>query len=463
MRKKNNLTIKNIFDRQKPQLNGFEKNWDLKTRQRLLKKLEKSIRSHEEKLLEAVEKDLGRNTIQTYAAEIHPIYQEIKFTQKNLSSWMQAKSQPIPWLLRPSKAQSQYKPKGRILIVGPFNYPVSLLILPLIAAIASGNRVLLKPSERTQETSAILANVIEQAFQEDEVSLVEGGLEVMQELLALPFDHFFFTGSEKVGRIVYEKAAKHLATVTLELGGKSPVIIWPKASIKNAARKIVWGKFLNAGQTCVAPDYLLCHSSLRQDLVLKIIYEIKKQLAGTKPCCSEYYSKSISAENQKRWSNSLKGVKIIYGGEICQKCNKLGPTIVTDIPQIHPLNEEIFGPILPLYFMSELEEVYKKISQHPYPLATYVFSDNKKLNTKLKEEWQTGALLNNEVMIHAGINLPFGGVKTSGIGRYRGYSGFKELSNIMTNIESSSLDFSQRYSPYRFNLEKTKKLLRWFF
>lgn len=458
-----NSKVQELFNKQKPKLSGFEKYWSANHRKKLLSSLEEAITFYEKDLLDGIEKDLGRNSIQTYAAEVHPTYQEIKFTKKNLSHWMESESQALPLVLKPSTAHVSYKPKGRVLIVGPFNYPSSLVLLPLVAAIAAGNRVIIKPSERTPYTSTVLKKIVAKAFKEEEVGLVEGGLEVMQELLDLPFDHFFFTGSEKVGRIVYEKAAKHLATVTLELGGKSPVIVWPKASLKQAARKIVWGKFLNSGQTCVAPDYLLCHSSYKDELIAEIKKEIKTQLSGEEPSHSKDYSKAISSDTLERWKKSLEGVKVLFGGEAFPKDNKLSPTIVTDVPDNHPLNEEIFGPILPVYFMDQLEEVYEKIAQHPYPLATYVFSNDKKLNTKLRQEWQTGALLNDEVMIHAGTNLPFGGVKNSGIGRYRGHSGFTELSNVATNMEGSSIDLSQRYAPYKFNFKQTKKLLRWFF
>ena len=459
----NNSRARDLFILQQPHLHGFEKYWSLAERKTLLNKLLQGVKKNESKLMDAVATDLGRNNIQTYAAEIHPIYNEIEFTVKSLTSWMRPKKQSLPIALLPSKAKVSHKPKGRVLIVGPFNYPVSLVLLPLVAALAAGNRVIIKPSERTPHCAAALKDLINECFKKEEVSLIEGGLEVMQDLLALPFDHFFFTGSEKVGRIVYEHAAKHLATVTLELGGKSPVVVWPGVCTQKAARKIVWGKFLNSGQTCVAPDYILCHNSLKEKLIDSLKSEIKKQLGTPNPCCSADYSKAIAPEAQKRWEDSLKGVETVYGGKHCPHCHKLQPTLVTDVPQDHPLNEEIFGPILPLYFMSEKEEVYHKLAKHPYPLATYIFSDDKEINRKLKQEWQSGALLNSEVMIHAGINLPFGGVKNSGIGRYRGYAGFCELSNVSTCMEASNIDITQRYAPYRFNLGQTKKLLNWFF
>ena len=339
--------ISALFNQQKQTSEGFFDAPNFALRKKSLKSLSHALDKYESQLLEALRLDLGKNETEAYCTEILPLKNEISTALKSLKDWMRSEPKKLPVLLKPSTAELIPRPKGRVLIIGPFNYPVNLALRPLIGALAAGNTVILKPSEHTPHVSNVLSSLIQDSFQPDQVALLQGGKEVVEQLLELPFDHFFFTGSEKVGKIVYQKAASHMATVTLELGGKSPLIVWPSVSITQAVRKIVWGKFVNFGQTCVAPDYAIVHKDIMDEFVNGMINEIRAQFSDEEQpiCCSQYYGKCVSQHRQETLVEYLQDVTILSGGFVCEKCQKLAPTLVTDIPDSHPLRtEEIFGP-----------------------------------------------------------------------------------------------------------------------
>ncbi|MFK7872718.1 MAG: aldehyde dehydrogenase family protein [Oligoflexales bacterium] len=462
MQEDQTISIQELFQKQTPSKAGFFQNPSYQHRIQNLKKLEVSLHQYEDKFLTALKQDLDKHSIEAYCTEILPLHKELQTCLRSLKKWMKPSSQRLPILLQPGNAQVHARPKGQVLIIGPFNYPVNLTIKPLIGALAAGNRVILKPSEHTQHVTEVLLSLIKNTFPAEEVAVVTGGKKAVTTLLDLPFDHFFFTGSQAVGQIVYQKAAQHMSSATLELGGKSPTIVWEDADIETAARKIVWGKFLNFGQTCVAPDYILAHAKIFEKLILAIKNQIKEQFSDkkNKPCCSIFYGKCISQTKQQQLLNSVESLHILTGGVICNDCKKLAPTLVTKVPKNHDLlTKEIFGPVLPILSIQTEDQLFDALSKNPYPLASYLYSRHKSLEKKLSN-WHTGALVINDNVIHAGLPLPFGGIKTSGLGQYHGHESFKTFSEFCPVITNSSTwDASMRYSPYKFSMRVIKKSL----
>ena len=431
----------------------FNKTKNLKFRKQQLKLLSKNIKNHENELLDALYKDLGKSKVEAYATEIGMLLKSIKLMRKELKNWSKTKQTDTPLYLFPTKSYIKKEPYGTVLIIGPFNYPVQLVFEPLIGAIAAGNTAIVKPSELTPHVAIVIKDIIEDTFDEAYVSVVEGGIEETQTLLSLPFDYMFFTGSEKVGKIVYEAAARKLIPVTLELGGKSPVIVDDTANIKVASERISFGKFTNAGQTCVAPDYILVQRKVKNDL----IKALKKTI-------TEFYGENIEKSpdfgrivNQKHFNrlNDLIQIhkdNVVFGGNSSKEDLYIEPTLLDNITNDNKImKEEIFGPILPIITYDNFDEVLEIIQSKSKPLSLYLFSEDENMTHRVVEELSFGGGAINDTLMHlANPNLPFGGVGSSGIGQYHGKYSFDTFSHMKSyTFKSTRLESSLFFPPYK--------------
>lgn len=418
-------------------------------------------------ILEALKKDFQKPESETYLTEIYPVLSEIRFALRYLKKWMKPHKAKTPRSLLGTKSLVEYQPKGVVLIIAPWNYIVSLSLGPLVSAIAAGNRVILKPSELTSHTSNLIAKMVSKIYDQKEVAVVEGDATVAGKLLDLPFNHIFFTGSPRVGKIVMEKAAKNLSSVTLELGGKSPVVIDETADIKEAANKIIWGKLLNCGQTCIAPDYLFVHASKAKELLESLKLSIEKKYGKGEAQQKENndFGRIINGKHLARISRLLNGslkmgAKIEYGGQIDLKTNFLSATILKDVQVDAPImQEEIFGPILPVMEYTDIQDVIDFINSQEKPLAAYFFGKDKKNIQRFRENTFSGGLVINDTVIHFSNNyLPFGGVNNSGIGNAHGLYGFKAFSHeraiLIQKMKRPAMGFM--YPPYN---KFTKKMI----
>lgn len=431
-----------------------------------LKKLKKNIKALENEFAEALQKDLGKSEVESFISETGFLYPEIDHTLANLKEWMQEKPVNTPLAHFPTSSYYTYQPKGIVLNISPWNYPVNLSLAPLVAAIAAGNCTVLKPSEFTPYTNEVLKKLVKNTFNSGHVSIIEGeGHIVIPEMMQnFRFDHIFFTGSTSVGKIIAVEAAKQLVPYTLELGGKSPCIIDETANLKVAAKRIVFGKFLNAGQTCVAPDYLIVHKNVFTQLVDYLKKEIEN-FYGKNPISSKNYGKIINQKQFDRLISYLDEGEILFGKSKEQYQDnstnlKVFPTLIKPNPNSKLLEDEIFGPILPVLTYQNEEEVFEMIEKSPNPLSLYVFSKNKSFtNWCINNIPFGGGCVNNTIIHLANPNLPFGGVHQSGFGKYHGFEGFKELSNLKSiSKTSSSIDIPLRYPPYSNFKEKVIKL-----
>ena len=444
--------IRDKFNNSKAFFNTH-KTKNLKFRKQQLKLLSKNIKNHENELLDALYKDLGKSKVEAYATEIGMLLKSIKLMRKELKNWSKTKQTDTPLYLFPTKSYIKKEPYGTVLIIGPFNYPVQLVFEPLIGAIAAGNTAIVKPSELTPHVAIVIRDIIEDTFDETYVSVVEGGIEETQTLLSLPFDYIFFTGSEKVGKIVYEAAARKLIPVTLELGGKSPVIVDDTANIKVASERISFGKFTNAGQTCVAPDYILVQRKVKNDL----IKALKKTI-------TEFYGENIekSADfgrivNQKHFNrlNDLIQIhkdNVVFGGNSSKEDLYIEPTLLDNITNDNKImKEEIFGPILPIITYDNFDEVLEIIQSKSKPLSLYLFSEDENMTHRVLEELSFGGGAINDTLMHlANPNLPFGGVGSSGIGQYHGKYSFDTFSHMKSyTFKSTRLESSLFFPPYK--------------
>ncbi|MFN0246035.1 MAG: aldehyde dehydrogenase family protein [Kofleriaceae bacterium] len=435
-----------------------------------LKKLRDAILTRETKIREALAKDFRKAPAETEITEIVPVLTEIKDAISHLHDWMRPHKVPTPMSLFGTKSHVYYEPRGVVLIIGPWNYPFQLVIAPVIAAVAAGNCAIVKPSELTPATSAILVEVLGAAFSEDEVAVVEGDHVAAQKLLALPFDHFFFTGSTRVGRIVAEAAAKHLASSTLELGGKSPAIVDDTADLDDTARRLAWGKFVNAGQTCIAPDYILVDERRRDALVTALKGSIEAQYGTTEEArrTSVDFCRIINARNYDRLKKMLddtvaSGASVAFGGATDANDRYISPTILTGVTADSAImSEEIFGPILPILTYKSFDEVAPFITARDKPLALYVFSENDdRIDSVLANTTAGGTCVNNTVIHFANQNLPFGGVGASGSGSYHGFWGFKAFSHERAVLRQGRVDMlKQIYPPYDGKVARVVGLLR---
>lgn len=444
--------IRDKFNNSKAFFNTH-KTKNLKFRKQQLKLLSKNIKNHENELLDALYKDLGKSKVEACATEIGMLLKSIKLMRKELKNWSKTKQTDTPLYLFPTKSYIKKEPYGTVLIIGPFNYPVQLVFEPLIGAIAAGNTAIVKPSELTPHVAIVIKDIIEDTFDEAYVSVVEGGIEETQTLLSLPFDYMFFTGSEKVGKIVYEAAARKLIPVTLELGGKSPVIVDDTANIKVASERISFGKFTNAGQTCVAPDYILVQRKVKNDL----IKALKKTI-------TEFYGENIEKSpdfgrivNQKHFNrlNDLIQIhkdNVVFGGNSSKEDLYIEPTLLDNITNDNKImKEEIFGPILPIITYDNFDEVLEIIQSKSKPLSLYLFSEDENMTHRVVEELSFGGGAINDTLMHlANPNLPFGGVGSSGIGQYHGKYSFDTFSHMKSyTFKSTRLESSLFFPPYK--------------
>ncbi len=432
-------------------------------RKRQLQVLKLAVKKYETALTEALFKDLHKSPEEAFTTEIGFIYAEISHTLSNLKAWMEPQKVSTPIVLFPSSSQIIREPLGVCLIIAPWNYPFQLLIAPLIGAVAGGNCAVLKPSEFTTYTSAVVIKMMEEFFDKKYIFVVEGdgSIVVPQMMNENRFDHVFFTGSIPVGKEIAKLAAPKLVSVTLELGGKSPCIVDKDADIEVAAKRITWGKFTNAGQTCVAPDYILVHESRKHELIKGINKSIQS-FFGDDPQQSADYGRIINERRFNKLESYLQQGKVITGGKVNRHSLYFAPTIMEDVNTEAPvMREDIFGPILPVFTFNKHEDAFKMIDANPNPLSLYFFGNNNKIADKYINKIQFGGCCINNTLVHlANAELPFGGVGNSGVGAYHGKFSFDTFTRMKSVLKTSTLiDPSVKYPPYKGKL----KMLKWFF
>ena len=424
-----------------------------------LKKLKEAILQRQDAIVNAAKADLGRPEFEGYF-EIG-VLAELSYVLKHLKSWVKPQKVDLPLAQLPGSAWVQSEPLGSVLIIGPWNYPFQLVISPLIGAIAAGNCAIIKPSEIAPATSRVVADLISAIYPPEFVSVQEGGVETAQALLSQKFDHIFFTGGTRVGQIVMEAAAKQLTPVTLELGGKSPCIVDKDVDLQVAAKRIVWGKYLNAGQTCVAPDYLLVHEAIKPAF-LTILQDTIRERYGEDPSQSPDLSRLVSDDQFDRVVALLEGEDVLIGGESDRRDRYIAPTVLNNVSWDAPImQEEIFGPILPVLSYSDIAEVTKEINARPKPLALYIFSNDDSLQECILSATSSGGVCINDVFLHVAIwGMPFGGVGQSGIGAYHGKTSFDTFSHRKSVLKKPFwLDLDWRYPPYASKLDFFKKVI----
>ena len=439
------MELGKVLQKQKAYFNSnITKSYDF--RFAMLSKLEAFMQDEQAAIEEALFKDLHKSAFERYATEVGFCLRTVREAKKNLKNWMKVRKEKTPLTQIGSKSYSMYEPKGSVLIIGPFNYPFQLLIDPLIGAMAAGNTVILKPSEHTPHTEKLLAEKLNALFEPDYLHVTTGGKETVEALLELSFDHIFFTGSTTVGRIVYQAAAKHLTPVTLELGGKSPTIIEKTAKLDLAARRIVYGKYLNAGQTCIAPDYIYVDASVQKDFER----ELQKVLDDFYPESSDHLGHIVSQKHFERLEKLVDPDKVIYQYETKAPL-KMSPTVMSGVTWNDAvMGEEIFGPILPILTFNTLTDAIQRIKAHPKPLALYLFTEDKAVMDQVFTELSFGnGAINDTLMQVANPNLPFGGVGDSGFGAYHGEASFTLFSHHKTYMKKSTrFDPKFLYPPY---------------
>lgn len=425
--------------------------------------LKQAVKAREEEILEALSKDLGKPAFEAYTAEIGILYEEINTALQNLRKWMKPVKRTMPLSLQPSSALVVPEPLGVVLILAPWNYPFQLTLTPLVGAMAAGNCAILKPSHQTPETAAILEKIIGETFPEEYISVVRmPGSRVRDDLIRpYPFSHIFFTGSPPIGREIMKLAGERLIPVTLELGGKSPVVVFKDGDLEKAARRIVWGKFYNAGQTCIAPDYLLVEEDARQPLIDHMIRYIKG-VYSDHPEKSPDYGRLVDQEKARRILELIKDGEPLIGGWGDPDNRFVAPTLLSGVSlESRIMKEEIFGPVLPVIPFRNRKEVLEIIGRNPNPLACYVFTEDKKKGMDLLREIPFGGgCLNNTILHVASSRIPFGGVGQSGMGRYHGKHSFDTFSHYKSILRSGTRwEPELKYPPYT---ESKLQLARWF-
>ncbi len=428
-----------------------------------LKTLKQAVIDNEAAIFNALKADLNKPVVESFNAEIVLVIKEIEYAIKNIKNWTKPKKAEVPWQFFPASAKIYPEPLGVVLILGAWNYPFQLVVAPLIGAIAAGNCAIIKPSEIASHTSNLIVEIFEKYFDKSYLAAIEGGVETSQTLLAEKFDHIFFTGGAAVGKIVMQAAAKQLTPVTLELGGKSPCIVDSNIDLKIAARRITWGKFFNAGQTCLAPDYLLVDKKIKDNL----LNEIKKCLQefyGENPAKSPDYARIINQKQFDRLVNYLKYLKngkIIIGGETTSEERYIAPTIIDSVSwEDAIMQEEIFGPILPVIEFTDIAEAINIINSQPKPLALYLFSQNQNLQKQVISETSFGGGCINHTIIHYAVpSIPFGGIGNSGIGSYHGKASFDTFSHYKSVLKKPFLlDVKVLYPPYEGKLSLLRRI-----
>ncbi len=427
-----------------------------------LKKLSAALDANEKAIFAAVFADLRKSPDQAYASEIGLVQAEIRCALKNLKRWASPKRSSTPLLVSPARGRVQPGPFGVCLIFSAWNYPVQLLLAPLVSAIAAGNCCVLKPSELAPKTAEVMAMLIKQTFAEDYICVVNGAVDVAENLLRERFDKIFFTGSTNAGRAVMKAAANHLTPVTLELGGKCPAVVCSDATVELAAKRIAWGKFLNAGQTCVAPDFVLVQRGLR-DAFLRAIQTSVLLFYGEDASKSPDYGRIVNRRHFDRVMKFLVEGKVFIGGK-CDPDNLfISPTVLTDLPDdCAAMTEEIFGPVLPVVEFDHLDDAIRILKDRPAPLALYLFTNDKTTEQTLLENIPSGGVCINDVISHmVGTGLPFGGVGASGMGAYHGRTGFDSFSHHRTIVRKATwLDLPFRYPPKKIELDALKRAMR---
>lgn len=427
-----------------------------------LKRLKSVIKSSEDEIIEALFLDLHKSPFESYATEIGVVYDEINLLISKLKGWMKKKYVSSPITAFPARSYSQYEPHGVCLILAPWNYPFQLAIAPLAGAIASGNCAVVKPSEISTNTALVIEKIINKTFEPKYIQVINGDAIISQELLKLHFDFIFFTGSPNIGKLVMHAAAEHLTPFVLELGGKSPCIVDASADLKLAARRIIWGKCINAGQTCIAPDYVFAEENIKD----KLVGEMKQ-------CIVEMYGENIKENlefphiidnrNLERLKKLMLSGNILFGGETDDKTKFIAPTLLDKVALDSALmQEEIFGPLLPIISFTSIQEVIHFIQQHPKPLALYLFTKNKSVEKEILTNTSSGGVTINDTLMHfTNANLPFGGVGNSGFGSYHGFASFEAFSHKKPVMKRSNLiDIPIRYAPFKNKLKILKLIMK---
>lgn len=448
------MNFQEILNEQKEFFNS-QKTKNMKFRKRVLQQLKEAILKNEDLMYEAIYKDFGKSKFDTFTTEISFVLKEIEFYLKNLTSLSGPKKVRTNLANQVGSSKIYSEPLGNTLVIGAWNYPYQLSLSPLIAAVAAGNTCILKPSEVAENSMKAMAKIINENFPREYLFAVEGGVEEITGILELKFDKIFFTGSTKVGKIVYEAAAKNLTPVTLELGGKSPAIVAASANLEVAARRIVWGKFLNAGQTCVAPDYILVDERVKDSLVTSLKKYIQK---FSYKADSEQYTQIINDKNFERLIKMIDPENVFYGGNFDAKKRFIEPTILQNVTwEDSVMQEEIFGPILPVLTYKNFNEALLQISKHEKPLAAYLFTNNSEEKDLFTTRISFGGGCINDVVMHlSNDHLPFGGVGNSGIGNYHGKFGFDTFSHQKAILERATWgEPDLKYPPY------SEKKLSW--
>ncbi len=425
---------------------------NIKFRIEQLKKLKRIIKRHEESLMQALKQDLNKSAFEAYASEIGMVYEEINYHLKHIKKWARPEKKPTSFLHFPAKSFVYKDPLGVVLIIAPFNYPFQLLISPLVGAISGGNCAILKGSEHTPETTLVIQKMINENFPPEYLYAVDpaGGISLAQELLGMPFNHIFFTGSTRVGKIIMGEAAKNLTPVTLELGGKSPCIVDKGAKLDYAARRIVWGKFMNAGQTCVAPDYLCVHESIYDEFLPLLVQEIRTQY-GPEPKKSPDYPRLVNSDAVQRMAFYLQDANIYFGGEYNIEERYFSPTIIAQpVKDSKVMTEEIFGPVLPVLKFNDLSDLLKEIAQKDTPLALYYFSEDSAKQKDVLEHTQSGGVTINDVLLQViSCEIPFGGQGPSGLGNYHGKASFDTFTHQRgVIVHGTGMEIMTKFAPF---------------
>lgn len=457
----NEQELKALNERQKAFFDSGE-TLDMRFRTGTLKKIKQLMIKYESEIFNALLKDLGKPAFESFASETGMVLQELNLMIRNLPKWARIKRVYTPLVHFIARSYYRFEPYGRVLIISPWNYPFQLLFNPLIGAVAAGNCVLAKPSRSAVHTSEFMIKMMNDHFNPEYIHLIRGGQEVNQWLLNEKYDYIFFTGSQKVGKQVMRAAAETLTPISLELGGKCPAIVTKDANIKLAARRILWGKMLNAGQSCVAPDYVLAHTDIKEDLLSEMKLCLEKSF-GHDPYQSPDFCRIINSSNAERIRSYLSGGNIICGGRTDVENRYVSPTLIDMVsPDDLIMNEEIFGPVLPIISFNELDEALTLIKDLSWPLALYIFARSTSVRNEIIRRTQSGATCINETVVYF-INpyLPFGGVGGSGMGRYHGRFSFETFSNKRSFMYKSNLiDFPVRYPPYKNKINLLRLLVR---
>ncbi len=428
-------------------------------RKKALITLKNSIDKYKEEIIYALKMDLNKSSTESYISEIASAFAEIDFSLKNLSYWMKDTREITNMEAMPAKSFTRYEPLGVTLVISPWNYPFLLAINPIVNAISSGNTVILKTSKKSSYTSKIIKKLLDESFDRAFIYCVDNEKVSHDELLSYKYDHIFFTGSQKVGKIIMKKASENLTKVTLELGGKSPCVVDESANLKFAAKRIIWGKLLNSGQTCVAPDYLLVHKDVKKEL-LRLMKQTILEFYGDRALENPDYPRIIDKNSFERLINLMEGQNIYTGGLYNSKTLKIEPTIIDDVDFANKImQEEIFGPILPVIEYDDIFKVIEKLKFMDKPLSMYIFSEDKEHIDRLTYDLSSGGVCINDTIMHlTNPNLEFGGVGESGMGGYHGKFGFMNFSNRKSiMIRSNNIDIKIKYPPYSKGQEKIIK------